>query len=291
MLAFAVGQPNLGVHKSLVSQIWAFISRAARKMMARAADNGCKRLTPSRRTARRSKRWCSQGNSPTRTSLGSSQGTPRRSTPASVKQLRLAHEQQQMPQPQELWQLMQQFAKTQQQNLGMGSMNGMGMRAKIRRLGCGHQSRCLFLKIRSQACRTCRTCKHRYPDETRNKMIDLGNVMSQAARAREALILELGRKKEEVLILQKQHAERGSARHNTSTSSRSLPLAQLATERQHEREQSEAHKQRARERGRERDRTRESGGVKVGDMAGIGGTTTDKKSKDPRSATLRSTGR
>ena len=71
MLAFAVGQPNLGVHKSLVSQIWAFISRAARKMMARAADNGCKRLTPSRRTARRSKRWCSQGNSPTRTSLGS----------------------------------------------------------------------------------------------------------------------------------------------------------------------------------------------------------------------------
>jgi chromosome segregation ATPase len=66
-------------------------------------------------------------------------------------------------------------------------------------------------------------------DETRNKMIDLEKVMSQAARAREEVNLELRRKKEEALFLQKQHAD---------------ALAQLATEQKHEREQSEAHKQR-----------------------------------------------
>ena len=66
-------------------------------------------------------------------------------------------------------------------------------------------------------------------DETRNKMIDLERVMNQAARAREEVNLELVRKKEDVLLLQKQHAD---------------ALAQLATERQHEHEQSEAHKQR-----------------------------------------------
>jgi len=46
-----------------------------------------KRDTTSRSTTLRSKRWCSQCSSPTCTSLGSSRGTPRRSTPSTPKRL------------------------------------------------------------------------------------------------------------------------------------------------------------------------------------------------------------
>jgi len=66
-------------------------------------------------------------------------------------------------------------------------------------------------------------------DETRNKIIDLEKVMNEAARCHEDLQLELGRKKEEVLVLEIQHAE---------------ALAQRTMQQQHERQKDEAKMQR-----------------------------------------------
>ena len=91
---------------------------------------------------------------------------------APVQQPRLAYEHQQVPQLKQLAQLMQHFAQPQQQNWGMGSMNGMGMRRMVSRDGvaCKDMKRALQALEGAHSRIQCTTCQHhvRHGQGTRN---------------------------------------------------------------------------------------------------------------------------